>query len=325
MTPVVVIPAYNEALTLEAVVKGARAHAPVIVIDDGSDDGSGLVAARAGAEVVRHRERRGKAAALQSGIALARARGASCVVTIDGDGQHAAADLGPLLRAAQQAPDRMIVGNRLAEARLFPRGRLNAMRVAAFFVEWVSNLGVRDTQSGFRVYPMTLLEDVCLARSGFVFETEVLIAAARRGWLVHEIAVTSIPSARRRSRFRPVRDGVAIGAYIAEQTVWRGAQEAALAVRSLARLSFRGMRGNARGNVRVRRAALVAMAAATTPVLLGATVVRAILGSIVPDLVTALVARVYSMDRLVALGDSRGLMAADLSQAALVGAPPRRP
>lgn len=325
MIPVVVIPAFNEAATIEAVVVGARAYAPVIVVDDGSDDGSAAIAARAGAEVVRHRERRGKAAALRSGIVVARARGASWVVTLDGDGQHAAADLGQLLRAARETPDRMIVGDRLADGRCFPRGRLNAMQVAAFFVEWVSALGVRDTQSGFRVYPMALLDDVPLVRSGFAFETEVLIAAARRGWRVREVAVTSIPSARRRSRFRPVRDGMAIGAYIAEHVLWRATQEARLGTRTFAaRLASRRLRGNAGDRVRLRRAAVVAAAAVTTPVLLGATVAQALLGRLGPDLVTPLVRHLYSMDRLTSLRGSLETLSAELSAVALAPARLRR-
>jgi glycosyltransferase involved in cell wall biosynthesis len=325
MTPVVVIPAFNEAATLETVVSGARAYAPVVVVDDGSDDGSGAIAARAGAEVVRHRKRRGKAAALRSGIAVARGWGASWVITLDGDGQHAAADLGPLLRAARETPDWMIVGNRLVDARQFPRGRLNAMRVTAFFVEWVSGLGIHDTQSGLRVYPMALLDDVPLARPGFVFETEVLIAAAWRGWRVREVPVTAIPSARRRSRFRPVRDGVAIGAYIAEHVTRRAAHEAKIGVRSLAaRLGGLRLRGNLEAHVRLRRATVVATAALATPMLLAAAVGQVMLGRLSPDLVTPLVRRLYALDRLTSLTGPVETIPADLSGVALVTSPLRR-
>ena len=115
MAPVVVIPVYNEAAALDAVVRGARRHASDIVVDDGSSDGSGDLAARAGAEVIRHRQRQGKAAALRSGIARARRRGATAVVTLDGDGQHAPEDLALVLEhqaglnvyAAGSAPERL--------------------------------------------------------------------------------------------------------------------------------------------------------------------------------------------------------------------------
>jgi hypothetical protein len=301
MNLVAVIPVFNEAAAIEAVVAGARLHAPVIVVDDGSDDGSGDLAGRAGADVLRHHRRRGKANALRTGIAAARARGAAAVITLDGDGQHVTDDLPALVRAARETPDRLIVGNRLAGSAVLPRGRLNAMHVAAFFVEWVSALSIRDTQSGFRVYPMALLDDVPLSRGGFVFETEVLIAAARRGWRVREVPVVAIPSAWRRSRFRPVRDGMAIGAYIARPVAERWAREIGALPRTLlASIAAGDARRRAEGLARLRLAALAAAATATSPLLLAAAAAQVALGPRAPDLVTPLVRRVYAANRLTA-------------------------
>jgi Glycosyl transferase family 2 len=286
MTPVIVVPVYNEMLAIASVVTGASLYAPVIVVDDGSSDGSGLAGVRAGAKVVRHAERRGKAAALRTGIAVARALGASAVVTMDGDGQHAPGDLPVLLGAARETPEQIIVGNRLTDTACFPRARLNAMVVAGFFVEWVTELGVRDTQSGFRVYPMALLEEVGVCRGGFVFETEVLIAAARHGWRVREVAVTAIPSARRRSRFRPVRDGVAIGAYLAGQVVARWVQEIAF--------DLHDHEGAGLNASRRRRAKAAAAATVSAPVVLAAVLLQTGLGPLGFDLVSPLVRRLYS-------------------------------
>jgi hypothetical protein len=296
MNLVIVIPAYNEAEAIAAVVSGARRYAPVIVVDDGSSDGSARTAAKAGAEVVRHPLRRGKAAALRTGFQAARARGATVVVTLDGDGQHVPDDVPALFRAVRETPDQLVVGNRLTRTERFPRGRLNAMEVAAFFVEWVSALGVRDTQSGFRAYPVALLEDVGKGREGFVFETEVLIAAARRGWRVREVSVSSIPTARRQSRFRPVRDGVAIGAYLAGQALIQWGREIRAAVEHGAR---RHGGSDDSERERHRRARAVAMATLATPILLGAAVLQAGLGRLGVDLVSPLVRWLYTRDRLV--------------------------
>jgi len=296
MTPVVVIPVYNEAEAIARVVAEARRHAPVIVVDDGSSDGSAARAARAGADVVRHPRRRGKAAALRTGFAAARSRGASAVVTLDGDGQHAPGDLPLLLGAARETPDQLVVGNRLAEEERFPRSRLNAMEVAGFFVEWVSALGVRDTQSGFRAYPLMLVDDVGAAREGFVFETEVLVAAARRGWRVREVTVSSIPSARRRSRFRPVRDGVSIGAYLAGQVLIRWGREMGTRASGFADPPFAA---GADGAERRRRARAAALATMATPMLLVAAVMQPGLGQLGIDIVTPLVQRLFALERLV--------------------------
>ena len=226
MTAVIVIPVFDESATLGRVVAAARVHGPVLVVDDGSRDGSGAIAAQAGAEVLRHGRRLGKAQALLTGIAAARRHGASLVVTLDGDGQHDPEAIPALLRAARAARRAVIIGNRLDDPGATVGTRRNAIRVANFFMNWTSGLAVRDSQSGFRVYPVALFDDVRTRRGGFVFETEILLAAAERGWAVEEVGVAAIARAGARSRFRPVRDGVAIGGFLAGHVVRRWAREA---------------------------------------------------------------------------------------------------
>src|SRR5205823_3973221 len=123
--------AWERALLDEALAPG-----PVVVVDDGSRDGSAEIARRAGAEVICHPRRRGKGAAIRTGIAAARERGASAVVTLDGDGQHSPSDLGLLLDAARARRRTIVVGGRLAEPEpdALPPGRPNAIPVAGFFV-----------------------------------------------------------------------------------------------------------------------------------------------------------------------------------------------
>ena len=181
LNALIVIPVFNEAATIGEVVARARAHAPVLVVDDGSRDGSETTARAAGAEVIRHRRRLGKGQAIRTGIAAARSRGSSVIVTMDGDGQHDPGDLGTMLDATRRSPRTIVVGGRLGDARGLPPERLNAIRVAGFFVKWASGLALEDTQSGFRAYPLEMFEELPVRRGGFVFETEVLIAAAMRG------------------------------------------------------------------------------------------------------------------------------------------------
>jgi hypothetical protein len=234
VNPLVVIPVFDEAETIGAVAREARRHAPVLVVDDGSRDGSAACARAAGAEVVRHPRRLGKGQAIRTGIAAARSRAASHVVTLDGDGQHDPRDLPAVLDAAREAPGAIVVGGRLRAAGLLPPGRLHAIRVAGFFVNWASGLALEDSQSGFRAYPLALFDEVRPRRGGFVFETEVLVAAALGGWPVREVPVRTIPRAGRASRFRPLGDGVAIGAYLAGRALARWALEARAAGRAVA-------------------------------------------------------------------------------------------
>ena len=332
MKAIVVVPAFNEAATVGAVVAAAVMHAAVIVVDDGSSDATGAVAAAAGAEVLRHSRRLGKAQALRTGIAAARARGATFVATLDGDGQHDAARLPALLAAA--APRVIVIGSRLLEGGTLPPDRLNAIRVAGFFVNWSSGVRVLDTQSGFRVYPVALFEEVRTWRAGFVFETEVLLAAAARGWTVREIAVPVLPRAGERSRFRPVNDGTRIGTYLVAQSLVRWGREARAAARAVAaeaRAPKRVPRHAAMLNAaapyavtpmwgmvlasvamrrlghrlqywwnhpRRRRAAVAGAACAAIPAVLGAMIAQALLRGRWPHLLTPLITTLYDQQRL---------------------------
>ena len=302
--PIVVVPVFNEAETIGEVVAAARAHAPVLVVDDGSDDESAAAARAAGAEVLRHPRRLGKGQAIRTGVAAARRRRASVVVTLDGDGQHDPGDLTAVLGAARGAPRAIVVGSRLAEAGVLPPDRLNAIRVAGFFVNWASGLKLEDTQSGYRAYPVTLFDEVELRHGGFVLETEVLIAAAGRGWQVREVPVQAIPRARRRSRFRPLGDGAAIGAYLAGRVVARWAREAAAAGRAvviggsnLHRAAGAGPADWWRHPDR-RRAAAAAGATLAAPALLALLALQALVPRWLPDVVTPLVRRLCSQARL---------------------------
>ena len=341
MTVLIVVPVFNEAETVGTVVAGARAHGPVLVVDDGSHDGSAEVARRAGADVIRHPRRRGKGEAIRTGIAAARERGAAAVVTLDGDGQHSPSDLGLVLDAARARRRTIVIGGRLTEADALPADRVNAIRVAGFFLNWACGLRLDDTQSGFRVYPIELFDEIRLRRGGFVLETEVLIAAVVRGWRVHEVPVAALARARQRSRFRPITDGVAIGAYLAGRVLVRWAIETGVLAAALVK-PFYGERRRVRHQAtleqaslytgspamwamsigssaiqhvlnrialwrrdpRPRRALVAAPATAAAPVVLALLVLQAFAPRRMPDFVSPLVRRLCSQDRLDAPSSS---------------------
>ena len=303
MNALIVIPVFDEAATIGRVVRAARAHGAVLVVDDGSHDASAAIARAAGAEVVRHPRRLGKGQAIRTGIAAARSRGASLVVTLDGDGQHDPGDLAAVLAAARSTPGTLVIGGRLRDPRLLAADRLNAIRVAGFFVNWASGLALEDTQSGFRAYPLAFFDDVRPRRGGFVFETEALVAAGLRGWPVREVPVTTIARAGRRSRFHPIADGVAIGAYLAGRVLVRWGLEAGAAVAALAGArahlhspgSWTSLGGWWR-HPRRRRAAVAARATLAAPAVLPLLVVQALVAG--RDFTSPLVTRLCSQDRL---------------------------
>jgi Glycosyl transferase family 2 len=339
----ILIPVFDEVGTIAEIVGRAKRHGAVLVVDDGSADASAAAAAGAGAEIVQLRRRCGKGAALQVGFAEALARGVERVVTLDGDGQHDPDDVPRLLAAAEAMPRALVVGRRLAHDPVLaadaqiPLDRLNAMRVAGFFINSLTEAPLLDTQSGFRVYPAALLRDLGPMRGGFVLETEVLVRAAARGFVLRDVAIQARPVSGRRSRFRPVSDGIAVGRYLAGQVARRLGCEV-LALLRAAPAPFIGERRRARhrelaqsvspyrGNPAelatavavfmlsrvsestrawwqspdTRRLGLLAAGVAATPALLVLTLAHRPLRGLGLDPLTPLIARLYSQDRVAA-------------------------
>lgn len=209
--PAVVIPAYNEAATIRDLAARALLQCEtVIVVDDGSSDGTAAKLDGMALILLRNEQNRGKAASLWRGMQQAMALGCDTVITLDGDGQHDPADITRLLDAAARFPRHLITAARLANQENAPRARLFANNIADFGISWAVGQWVHDSQSGFRLYPVTLLQETVnerLLRHGFVFESEILIEAARHGYGVVSVPISSIyRHGARPSHFRPVAD-----------------------------------------------------------------------------------------------------------------------
>jgi len=150
----VVIPALNESLRIREVVEGALAECPnVLVIDDGSDDGTSDCVADLPIILLRHPVRQGKGASLREGFAEALRRGFDAVLTMDGDGQHMAADIPRLLDAAARHPGALILGSRLRKRAQQPLHRRLANEFGDWGISWGCGYRIADTQSGQRYYP----------------------------------------------------------------------------------------------------------------------------------------------------------------------------
>lgn len=200
-----IIPVYNEAMNIADLVKRARAAlAPddeVLVVDDGSDDGSGQHARDAGARVVGHPYRIGNGAAIKTGIR--RARGA-VLVMMDGDGQHNPADIPRLV--AQIGPYDMVVGARTTGSQSNVHRRLGN-RFYNLFASYLTGRKILDTTSGFRAIKASLAKRfVYLLPNAFSYPTTLTMATIRAG---HSITFVPIVTTRRKgeSKLRPIRDG----------------------------------------------------------------------------------------------------------------------
>jgi glycosyltransferase involved in cell wall biosynthesis len=208
--PAVVIPVYNHARTVAAVIRRTLDLGyTVIAVDDGSTDGTAAVLdAVGGITVLRHRENRGKGAAILTGLKEAD-RFADLAVTIDADGQHHPEDI-PLLLAAVPAGRRpIVVGNRHGmEAREVPWTSRFGREFSNFWVRAAGGPPVADTQSGFRLYPLPETLELGVRARRFQFEVEVLARAGWRGIPVLEtpVRVTYPHGAERISHYRPLLD-----------------------------------------------------------------------------------------------------------------------
>src|SRR5262249_3572680 len=146
----------NCAHSIEQAVRAARAHvAEVLVVDDGSADDTATRATAAGASVVSHPQNRGKGAALESGFKWYAAQDTSRVLTMDGDGQHLSSQIPILLEASNADPNALVIGARRVESQTVAPIKLFGNRFANRWVEIACGMAIPDTQSGFRIYPVT--------------------------------------------------------------------------------------------------------------------------------------------------------------------------
>ncbi|HBO69278.1 MAG TPA: hypothetical protein DD658_03685 [Deltaproteobacteria bacterium] len=210
-----VIPAYNAERTVGAVVRDALTFlATVIVADDGSTDATADVAKESGAQVVRLPDNRGKGHCLRLLFKEARKRGFDAVITLDSDGQHDPADIPRFLDAHGEDPGAVIVGSRMADEDAIPVHRRNSMLVARFYVCLAANRYIDDTQCGFRLYPLSVVESVALHKERYVTETELLLKAGDSGIPIRSLPIPAVYLPEQKTYFRSVPDVAAISVYV---------------------------------------------------------------------------------------------------------------
>jgi glycosyltransferase involved in cell wall biosynthesis len=233
----VVIPAYNEARTIRDVASRALAQLEdVIVVDDGSADGTAAAVADLPLTLISNPVNQGKGASLWRGFAVAIAAGADAVVTLDADGQHCPEDIPRLLAATGEHPGRIVIGARLWDKDKVPGLRYFGNRFANFWVAWAAGAPVADSQSGFRLYPAAILKHVNVFHgpgARFAFESEILIEAGRAGVRTCAVPIAALyPANARASHYRSAVDTARIVRMIAWKLFTRGFDLPAL-VRSL--------------------------------------------------------------------------------------------
>jgi glycosyltransferase involved in cell wall biosynthesis len=206
MKSTALIPAFNESATIRDVVWGLRGIVDhVLVMDDGSTDGTAGLARAAGAEVLCHETNKGKGHAIRTGLAALAERDFTHVLVLDGDMQHLPAEAARLLEAAARTGADVVLGARQFGRDEMPASRYHANRVGSRALSAFVGVPLGDTQCGFRVFKLTALKGLRLRSRGYEIETEMLIKLARRRATMATVPVTAI-YAGHASKLRPVRD-----------------------------------------------------------------------------------------------------------------------
>lgn len=191
----VVIPAYEEAGSVAGVIAQVPGEVcgletSVLVVDDGSRDGTSDAAARAGAVVARHVINRGGGAALRTGYRLMAESGAQIVVTLDADGQHLPSEMERLVKPIVDGEVDMAHGSRvLGEAE--PNARARELGIVFFnrVVSFITRTKVSDCSNGYRAVRTSVLPQLVLRQEQF-HTSEFMIEAIKRGIPAKEVPVT---------------------------------------------------------------------------------------------------------------------------------------
>jgi glycosyltransferase involved in cell wall biosynthesis len=202
----IIIPVFNEAESIAELLGKVRAleidHAEIIVIDDGSTDGSAELALNAGVSVIRHPYNIGNGAAIKSGIRAARGQ---TLIFMDGDGQHRPEDIPKLLRESGRY--HMVVGERVKGSKLrFHRNAANILYNS--LASYVTRFKVRDLTSGFRVVSRRdALRFIDLLPNTFSYPTTLTLAFLRSGLTVKYVPIQSLYRAGQ-SKITLLSDGI---------------------------------------------------------------------------------------------------------------------
>lgn len=201
-----VVPAYNEAGRIAAVIAGLRQlPLPVLVVDDGSRDGTADQAAAAGA-LVHRQVNGGKGKAILAGCRWAVANGYQAVLLLDGDGQHDPREASGLIGAWRHGAE-LVIGSRTRCTRQQPTHRKCLNRLSSLLVTLAAGQRIIDSQSGFRLCDPRLLLRLPFSGCRYDLETEMCVLAARAGHRVIETPITAIYNDKK-SGVHPVYDTV---------------------------------------------------------------------------------------------------------------------
>ena len=201
----VVIPTYNEAESIGTILDGLKdLDVDVLVIDDGSPDGTADIVRKHNVEVVERQGKQGLGSAYRAGFSIAIERGYTYVIEMDADGSHQIRELKTMREWIGSAD--LLIGSRwVSDGSIenWSKFREYLSKSANRYANLLLSLGVKDTTSGFRIYTSALLKkmEISTIRSeGYCFQIEMTRRAIARGGSIAEVPITFIERAHGKSK-----------------------------------------------------------------------------------------------------------------------------
>ena len=188
------IPCFNTESSIKELIARAKAYVDqVVVVDDGSRDGTATAARAAGAFVKSHRKNGGYGEALKSCFEAAVSHSADVLVILDGDGQHNPDEIPKLITPLVNKEADLVIGSRFlqpAQQTAMPRYRAFGINVITFLFNIASRKKVSDAQSGYRAYSKRVFEDLVLTEKGMGISIETLEKAIKKGADITEVPIS---------------------------------------------------------------------------------------------------------------------------------------
>ncbi len=217
--PVIIagLPMYNEEETIGTVIRRTEKFVDeIICVDDGSSDSSARIAEKCGAIVERHRFNRGYGGALKTIFAVARKNNADVLITLDSDGQHNPADIPAIIRPILDGEADIVIGSRFIDGGNsvdMPAYRKMGIKVITAASNLSSELGIKDTQSGFRAFSRVALERLRFESEGMELSLEIFEDAREKNLAIKEVPTVIRYDVPKGSRFTAISHGFAILSY----------------------------------------------------------------------------------------------------------------
>ncbi len=221
---VAIIPAYNESISIESIIKETLKHVDtVIVIDDGSSDNTAEIASKLKTRVIGNATNMGKGAALKKGLLECIAIDADIIVTLDADGQHNPADIPNLVKPIENGVADIVIGSRYisGNSNEIPKLRGNGLSFINCIYRFFMKTTVKDSQSGYRAYRKTVLNALSKYKStGYGVETEQLVIAEKNHYNIVEVPVKiRYKGLTNTSKKNPILHGMDIISIIFKMTI----------------------------------------------------------------------------------------------------------